>query len=83
MMEVIAGLLLLFRRTSTFGAIMAAGVFANVMIFDDNPKDGTLRTANGVTIRRGFARSFFNMLWLSVSTGIQQILTKKKGLKLG
>jgi len=58
-------------------------VFANVMIFDDNPKDGTLRTANGVSVRRGFARSFFNMLWLSVSTGIQQILVKKKGLKLG
>jgi len=30
-MEVIAGLLLLFRRTSTFGAIAATGVFLNVM----------------------------------------------------
>lgn len=60
-----------------------ASVFANVLIFDDNPKDGMLRTANGVFIRRGFGRSFFNMIWLSVSTGITQILTKKKGLKLG
>jgi hypothetical protein len=29
-MEVVAGILLLFRRTSTFGTLFAAGVFANV-----------------------------------------------------
>lgn len=58
-------------------------MFANILIEDDNPKDGILRAAKGVTIRRGMGRSFFNMLWLSVSTGIQQIITKKKGLKLG
>jgi hypothetical protein len=56
-------------------------VFANILILDDNPKDGVLRTANGVFIRRGFGRSFFNMIWLSVSTGVQQIIAKKKGLK--
>jgi hypothetical protein len=56
-------------------------IFANILIEDDNPKDGILRKANGISIRRGFGRSFFNMLWLSVSTGIQQIIAKKKGLK--
>ena len=33
-MEVIAGLLLLFRRTCTFGALVAAGVFANVAMLN-------------------------------------------------
>ena len=33
-LEVLAGLLLLFRRTSTFGALMAAGVFTNVMMLN-------------------------------------------------
>jgi hypothetical protein len=34
LMEVIAGLLLLFRRTSTFGTLFAAGVFANVFVMN-------------------------------------------------
>jgi hypothetical protein len=34
LMEVIAGLLLLFRRTSTFGTFFAAGVFANVFVMN-------------------------------------------------
>lgn len=33
-MEVLAGLLMLFRRTSTFGTLMAAGVFCNVMMMN-------------------------------------------------
>ena len=33
-MEVTAGLLLLFRRTTTFGALVASGVFINVMIMN-------------------------------------------------
>ncbi len=33
-MEVLAGLLLLFRRTSTFGSLLAAGVFCNVMMMN-------------------------------------------------
>lgn len=33
-MELIVGLLLLFRRTSTLGAFMAAGVFLNVMMMN-------------------------------------------------
>ena len=58
-------------------------IFANILIEDDNPKDGILRTAKGITIRRGIGRSFFNMLWASIAGGIQQIIAKKKGLKLG
>lgn len=34
LMEVIAGILLLFRRTATFGTLLAAGVFANVMLMN-------------------------------------------------
>jgi hypothetical protein len=34
LMEVIAGILLLFRRTATFGTLLAAGVFANVMVMN-------------------------------------------------
>lgn len=34
MMEVLAGMLLLFRRTSTFGTLFAAGVFANVFVMN-------------------------------------------------
>ncbi len=34
LMEVIAGVLLLFRRTSTFGTFIAAGVFANVFVMN-------------------------------------------------
>ena len=58
-------------------------MFANLFILDDNPKDGILRTANGIMLKRRFGRSFFNMLWNSISTGIQQIIAKKKGLKIG
>ena len=34
MMEVLGGVLLLFRRTSTFGTLFAAGVFANVFVMN-------------------------------------------------
>jgi hypothetical protein len=34
LVEVIAGILLLFRRTATFGTLLAAGVFANVMLMN-------------------------------------------------
>jgi len=33
-MEVLAGILLLFRRTATFGTLVAAGVFLNVMVMN-------------------------------------------------
>ena len=33
-MELLAGLLMLFRRTSTFGTLLAAGVFCNVMMMN-------------------------------------------------
>ena len=33
-MEVLAGILLLFRRTATFGTLMAAAVFLNVMVMN-------------------------------------------------
>lgn len=33
-MEVLAGLLLLFRRTATFGTVVATGVFTNVMMMN-------------------------------------------------
>lgn len=33
-MEVLAGILLLFRRTATFGAVVATGVFINVMMMN-------------------------------------------------
>jgi len=33
-MEVLAGLLMLYRKTSTFGTLLAAGVFANVMVMN-------------------------------------------------
>jgi hypothetical protein len=33
-METMAGILLLFRRTSTFGTLLAAGIFANVMMMN-------------------------------------------------
>ncbi len=33
-MEILAGVLLLFRKTSTFGTLLAAGVFANVMLMN-------------------------------------------------
>lgn len=56
-------------------------MFANLFILDDNPKDGVLRTANNVVLKRGFGRSFFNMLWGSIAMGMQQIIAKKKGLK--
>lgn len=56
-------------------------MFANLFILDDNPKDGVLRKANGVVLKRRFGRSFFNMLWGSISMGMQQIIAKKKGLK--
>jgi hypothetical protein len=55
-------------------------MFANMMIPDDNPKDGVLRTASQVTARRRFGRSFFSMLWGSVSAGIQEIILGKKGV---
>ena len=57
-------------------------MFANLFILDDNPKDGVLRTANGIVKKRGFGRSFFNMMWGSIAIGIQQIIAKKKGLKI-
>lgn len=56
-------------------------MFANLFIMDDNPKDGILRRANNVVRKRGFGKSFFNMIWGSVSMGIQQIIAKKQGLK--
>lgn len=58
-------------------------MFANLFILDDNPKDGILRTANGIVHKRRTGTTFFNMLWGSISIGIQQIIAKKKGLKLG
>ncbi|HYE55598.1 MAG TPA: hypothetical protein VD996_12170 [Chitinophagaceae bacterium] len=54
-------------------------MFANMMIPDDNPKDGILRTAPRVTAPRKFGRSFFSMLWSAVSLGIQEIILGKKG----
>ncbi|HEY0679976.1 MAG TPA: hypothetical protein VGD17_16945 [Chitinophagaceae bacterium] len=57
-------------------------MFANLFIEDDNPKDGVLRKANGVVRERKHGKSFFNLLWSSISAGMQQIILKKNGLKI-
>ena len=57
-------------------------IFANILVFDDNPKDGTLRTANHVQKNRRFAKSFFNLAWSAVAAGIIEIIFKEKGINL-
>lgn len=57
-------------------------IFANILIFDDNPKDGALRTARQVQGSRKFARSFFNLAWSTVAAGIIQIIFKEKDIRL-
>ena len=57
-------------------------IFANILVFDDNPKDGSLRTARNVRKSRRFAKSFFNLAWSAVAAGIVEIIFKEKGIKL-
>jgi hypothetical protein len=57
-------------------------IFANILIFDDNPKDGSLRTARNVQKSRRFAKSFFNLAWSAVAAGIVEIIFKEKGISL-
>ncbi|HEX6182230.1 MAG TPA: hypothetical protein VFZ47_13350 [Chitinophagaceae bacterium] len=57
-------------------------VFANILVFDDNPKDGTLRTARQVQKSRRYAKSFFNLAWSTVAAGIMEIIFKEKGINL-
>lgn len=57
-------------------------MFANILIFDDNPKDGKLRTANGIQKTRRHAKSFFNLTWSAVAAGIIEIIFKEKGIRL-
>lgn len=53
-------------------------MFANMLIPDENPKNGVLRTASQVTVRRRLGRSFFSMVWAVLSAGIQEIILGKK-----
>ncbi len=57
-------------------------MFANILIFDDNPKDGSLRTAQNVQKSRRFGKSFFNLAWSAVAAGIVEIIFKQKGINL-
>jgi hypothetical protein len=57
-------------------------MFANILIKDDNPKDGNLRKAEQIKVARNPRKSFFNLIWAPVAIGIQEIITAKKGFAL-
>jgi hypothetical protein len=53
-------------------------LIANIFIKNDNPKkDEPVRTAHNLRIKRGPERSFFNLLWMILFTGIGKIATGK------
>ncbi|HYF32876.1 MAG TPA: hypothetical protein VD993_17245 [Chitinophagaceae bacterium] len=56
-------------------------MFANILVWDDNPKDGALRTSRQSTSRK-HGKSFFNLAWSAVAAGILDIILKEKGIRL-
>jgi hypothetical protein len=50
-------------------------VVANILVKNDNPrKDEPVRTANNIALKRDPRKSFFNLLWMALFTGIGQIV---------
>ncbi|HKP31625.1 MAG TPA: hypothetical protein VJT83_02825 [Chitinophagaceae bacterium] len=53
-------------------------LIANIFVKNDNPKKKEpVRTAHNLRIKRGPERSFFNLLWMILFTGIGKIATGK------
>ena len=51
---------------------------ANIFVKNDNPqKDEPVRTAENISIKRDPRKSFFNLLWMALFTGIVKIATGK------
>ncbi len=51
---------------------------ANILVKNDNPKeDEAVRVADKIVLKRDPHRSFFNMLWMSLFTGIVKIVSGK------
>jgi hypothetical protein len=48
---------------------------ANILVKNDNPrKDEPARTANNIVLKRDPKKSFFNLIWMALFTGIGQIV---------
>ena len=47
-------------------------VIANIALKNDNPQNGKTRTA-GIDYQRDTTRSFFNLLWKSIYSGVKKI----------
>jgi hypothetical protein len=47
-------------------------VIANIALKNDNPQNGKTRTAS-IDYQRDTTRSFFNLLWKSIYSGVKKI----------
>jgi hypothetical protein len=51
---------------------------ANILVKNDNPKkDEAIRTAKNIFLKRDPQKSYFNLLWMALFTGIGQIVAGK------
>ncbi len=53
-------------------------LIANVLVKNDNPKeDEPIRKAENIVLKRDSRKSYFNLLWMALFTGIGQIVATK------
>jgi hypothetical protein len=51
---------------------------ANILVKNDNPKkDEPIRVANNISLKRDSRKSYFNMLWMALFTGVVKIASGK------
>ena len=51
---------------------------ANILVKNDNPKkDGQIRRADNIVLKRDFRKSYFNLLWMALFAGIVKIVSAK------
>ncbi len=66
------------KNADTMKKKTLASMVANIMIWNDNPRENEpVRAAKNIAIRRAPNRSFFNMLFMVIFTGVGEIVVKK------
>jgi hypothetical protein len=66
------------KKTDTFKRKGFVSLVANILVKNDNPqKDEPVRTAHNIVLKRDPRKSYFNLLWMALFTGIGQIASGK------
>jgi len=66
------------KHADTMKRKTVISLVANVLVKNDNPKkDEPIRVANNISLKRDPRKSYFNMLWMALFTGIVNIASGK------